>query len=186
MSDDELETWQRQWRDDAAVPPALAARARADDARYRRFATAEYALSAVLLAASAAYAWWSPSAAATLLFIGIWSIGVPTVAFTVWNRRGLWRAADAGGGAFVALARQRCRRGLVAVRAGYVVLAAAVAFNLATFAGGFGAMPATESTNGVIATLVVAAAYLVALAVAHRRVRRRLAAYDALAREFDV
>jgi hypothetical protein len=182
--DEELDAWQRQWRDDTNVPPAVVVRATRDDARYRRFAITELALSALLLAGSAAYA-LSGAAGAWLVFAGIWGIGVPTLAFTLWNRRGLWRAADASSVAFVALARQRCRRGLAAVRASYVVLAAVVAYNLATFAGLFAPMPG-NARAGVVMTLVVAAIYLVVLIVAHRRVRRRLAAYDALARELDL
>lgn len=181
--DDELEAWQRQWRD-GAPPPRVEARAIADDRRYRRFAIAEYALSALLLAASLAYVLCSDTIVAQLLFAGFWGIGVPTLAFAIWNRRGLWRATDASGRAFVALALRRCRRGLRAVYASYVVLAAVVAFNVATFSGAFAAMP-SDGRNGIALTIAVAAVYLVVLIAAHRRTRRRLAAYEAIARELD-
>ena len=52
--DDELEDWQQQWQDDAPVPPRIGARAVAEDRRYRWFVIGEYALSALLLAASLA------------------------------------------------------------------------------------------------------------------------------------
>lgn len=183
--DDELEAWQQQWQGDAALPPRVEARAIADDRRYRRFAIAEYALSALLLGATLVYALCSDAIVAKLLFAGIWGLGVPTLAFAVWNRRGLWRATDASGRTFVALALQRCRRGLRAVYASYVVLAAAVAFNVATFSGAFAPVP-SGSRDGIVWTIVVAVAYLVVLIAAHRRARRRLAAYEAIARELDV
>jgi len=183
--DDELDAWQRQWQDDAAVPPRIGTRAIAEDRRYRWFVIGEYALSALMLAATLAYLLWSGTDVARLLFFGIWGIGVPTLAFTVWNRRGLWRAADASGRAFLALAQQRCRRGLRAVHASYGVLAAVVAYNVATFTGAFGPAPAAGG-EGIAWTLAVAAVYLIVLIAAQRRLRRRLCAYAALERETDL
>lgn len=186
MQDDELAGWRHEWQDEARVPEAARLRAIADDRRYRAWVVAEYVLTGLLLAGSLAYASYAGDLAAWTMFAGIWGIGLPTFAFTVWNRRGLWRAPDTSGRAFLALAQERCRRGLRLLRASYVVLGAVVLFNVAVFIHVFHAHDDARAMQGIVITLVVAAVMLAGFFVAHRRLRRRRQALAALAKELDL
>lgn len=186
MHDDELAGWRNEWQDEARVPDATRLRAIAGDRRYRAWVAIEYVLTGLLLAGALAYALYAGDLAAWTMFAGIWGIGLPTFAYTVWNRRGLWRAADTSGRAFLALAQERCRRGLRLLHASYAVLAAVVLFNVAVFIHVFHAHDNAQAMRGIVITLVVAVVMLAVFVIAHRRLRRRREALAAVAKELDL
>jgi hypothetical protein len=186
MHDDELARWQEEWQDDAHVPDDVRRRAIADDRRYRAWVIAEYAATGLMLAGALAFALYQRNLAAWTMFVGFWGIGLPSLAFTVWSRRGLWHAADSTGRAFVALALARARRALRLVRMGYVVLGTVVLYNVAVFVHIFHAHDDANARNGILLTFALAAGMLAVSLVVHRRAARRLRTLEALSRELDL
>lgn len=182
MSDDELRDWQSQWHQPAADLAALQARARRDDRRHRMLAVGEYAGMGVLLVTSLAYALWSGEPIALWSMAAFWLLGVPSLVFSWWNRRGLWGSGGLDAQAHLALSLQRCQRSIRALRVGYGLLAAStMAVGLFAF-GVVGGGNAVDRT--MLAWLVVfVAVHLVVMVSMHRHQRRRLHALLALARE---
>ena len=182
MSDDELRDWQSHWQQPTADLAALHAGARRDDRRHRLLALGEYLGMGALLLASLAYAAFSDATHARWTMAAFWVLGVPSLLFAWWNRRGLWGSAGLDAQAYLTLSLWRCRRSLRALRVGYGLLVASTAavllFALGIVGGG-------EAVNvAMLAWLVVfVVVHLVVMLLMHRHQRRRLRELLAISRE---
>ena len=183
-TDAELDAWRAAWRGPGPEPVATAKGAARAHFRYRALAVAEYAVGALLLAASAAYAALAADATLWAWAATVWVITVPTLVGTVRLRRGLWRTADVTVRGFLALEIRRQRYALRATHFGFRLLAVTVAANAAWAA--YTARTAVQAAITILlATLALAAVVALGLALYARGARRGLAAFEALARGLD-
>lgn len=183
MSDDELREWQAQWHDHAHGDAARThARAMRENRRHRALAIAEYTMLIALLLVSLVFATWRDEAALWWGTTAIWILGVPALVFAWWNRRGLWGSVGASVREHLALSLQRSRRGLRALRVGYVLLAASTLAVLAiALVLEDGAPGARMSMLGMLVVVVIA--HLAVMLAMHVRLRRRVRVLESLMRE---
>lgn len=181
MSDDELRDWQGQWQQPDGNLAALHARARRDDRRHRMLALAEYLGMGLLLLASLVYALCSEQPHARWAMAAMWLLGVPSLLFAWWNRRGLWGSAQLDAQAHLALSLRRCRRSLRALRVGYGWL---VLSTLAVLLFALGIVGGGEGFNRPMLAwlLVFVVVHLLVMGAMHRHQQRRLRALLALSR----
>lgn len=186
MSEDrELHDWQDQWREVDAGPAAVdPGRVRRETRRYRLFALLDYAVGLGLLAGSLGYALWRDEPVFWAWLAAVWALGLPALAFTIWNRRGLWGAADLSGRDHLRLLLRRSQRSRRALAVGFVLLAACSLVVLA-FAFGMAGDGASVDPWLLAWLLVVVAAYLAVMVPMWVRQGRRRAAWRRLLEQME-
>lgn len=131
-SDLELRDWMNAWQaaEDAPEPAAREALLRQVKRRtlgLALLAASEAALTAGTLALLAWLVRRSPYAVDWALAAGLAFLALGALAFTVWNRRGVWRAPAETTAALLAFSLARARRRQRGLRAGWWLLAAELA-----------------------------------------------------------
>ncbi len=184
MTDDELRGWQAQWQQGGDDLGAAHRRARRDNRRHRLLAVVEYAVAALLLAGSLAFAFWRDHPDIWIWAGAIWLLAVPALIFTAWNRRGLWGSAGMNASDHLQLSLLRCRRALHALRIGYGLLAASAVTVLLFAVGAVGSVPGVKLSM-LVWLAVAVVLHLVVMRVLHRRLLQRQRMLSRLARELD-
>jgi hypothetical protein len=183
QTDPELSNWIEQWREQStpAPPPAtLLAR------RVRRRTLGLYALAAgelVLTAWVCVFMAWVLRRSAGwpdhLAMAGLAAASLGALAFTFWNRRGVWRSSASTTLEFLAFSLLRCRRRRRSLRFGWWLLAFEVAV-LGSWLAHRGA-----GVQGYALLAAVAGAVALVLSWLGRRTRREIAELAAMSRETE-
>jgi hypothetical protein len=187
-SDDELQEWMADWQDQAAPSPQALERIRR---RVRRQSlgmalvlAAELILAAGALIFLLHFALRHPDPMDVTAMAGFSLLVLWVTAFSLWNRRGLWRPAAETTDAFLALSIDRGRRRLRSLKAGGWLLAGEVALFIPWIWYRLHRRPAAPSLGDALAAygfLVLVAGVAVAILVwTGRRARRELRALEAL------
>jgi hypothetical protein len=134
-NDPELEQWTAEWRQQGSARGDAAERAPAAIRdRVRRRSRRLVLLTAgerLLAAAAIVFLWRFARALGTPLDLftltAFAALAELAFAFSLWNRRGVWRPSAESTAAYLALERERCRRSRRSIQAGWVLLAVEVA-----------------------------------------------------------
>lgn len=182
--DPDLREWIDDWQQ-GAEPAAAARQSIRDRVKRQSFfqkliAAGEVLVGAGILAFLAVAVWGVskplelPVALAFLLLLA------GAIAYSTWNRRGLWKPSAETASAFLVLSEARCRGRLRAVRASYVILAIEIAIFVPWIWSRHGgaAGPALARAYTFLAVFVAVAA--VVLVLIRRRTLRDLKELDAL------
>jgi len=187
--DPELREWIDDWQQDAepaaAARERIRARVKRQSFRQKLFVAGEWAVGAGILAFLAAAVWGVSNPLEVPVALAFLLLLAGTVAYSVWNRRGLWKPSAETASAFLALSEARCRGRLRAVRASYVILA----IEIAIFAPwiwsrlGGAAGPALARAYAFLAVFVAVA--VMVLVLIRRRTLRDLGELDALRSQIE-
>jgi hypothetical protein len=178
-SDDELREWMADWQTDsepaADVREAIRRRVRRQSRGMVLLAAGELAFACGMLVFLIGFAVRHPQPIDVATMAGFSLLVIWATGYSLWYRRGLWRPDAETTASFLALAIRRCRRRLLALRAGWWLLGVEIILFVPWIAWHLqSAAPAEYVTSyGFLALMAGGAAAV--LVVLSRRTQRELA-----------
>jgi len=170
--------WGEAWRSSPAIDPPPLGRIRRRRYGYLAWVGGQWLLGVVFVVVATSWAIEDLRPTSIVAALAVACIVAATLIFEAWNRRGTFLAADRSAKAWLELTSRRLRAELRALRFGWALLAAEVAFFVPWLAWGLGERGAPPVdylvAYGFLAALV--GAFAVAIVFVGRRWRRRLAA----------
>ena len=184
-SDDELREWMSDWQADSEPAPdvrdAIRRRVRRQGFGMILLAAGEVAFACAMLVFLIGFAVRHPQPVDVATMAGFSLLVVWATGYGLWYRRGLWRPEAETTAAFLALSIRRCQRRLLALRAGWWLLAAEVVLFVPWIQFHAESPADYLFSYGFLALMAGGAAAV--LVVLGRRTRRELGELEAVRRE---
>jgi hypothetical protein len=173
--DEELQSWAAEWQGGTGLAPeertAIGRRVRRRSRWMAVLTAVEVAIVAAALGGLLPLLLAAAHGADLAALTAFCAMALAILAFSLWNRRGVWRPRGESVGEFVALSRERNRREARALRAGWLLLAAETAVFVPWIAWRFD--PAARPEAYGLQALLAGAAAAILLALARRARRER-------------
>ena len=183
QTDPELSRWMEEWKEGSAPsPPAalqLASRVRRRTLGLLVLAAGETILTVGALAFIVSVVRRSHGWPDHLAMAGLAVASLSAVAFSFWNRRGVWRSTASTTAEFLAFSLLRCRRRRRSLRFGWWLLAVELAVLGPWLASRGAGVPGYAFLAAVAATAALIFTWI------NRRTRREIAELEAISREID-